>query len=147
MRGGQLLVHGLADIGFGQARPQAAAHRLADALAGRVLLPDPADHGGVRGDFHAARGVFAEHPIPLQVGVGAGHHLGIGQQPLGKGQILRQGRPGFEGPRRDLGNDLAGDLLMDRYGGVGLDIDHGSFEGIAGGGGMQAPGGRDETGP
>jgi hypothetical protein len=52
-RCGQFLIHGLADVRFVQAGGQPIAHGLADAPAGRVLLPNPADHGRIRSDFHA----------------------------------------------------------------------------------------------
>jgi hypothetical protein len=99
-------------------------HRLAQALAGNVLLSHAADGGGPLGHFHDARGALPERPFPFQVPVGPRHRLRIRQQLLGTGAVLRKPGAGLEGPRGNVGPNLAGDLLMDRHRGIVLNVDH-----------------------
>ena len=69
----------------------------------------------------AVLGVFR---FRFQVGVGTGHHLGIGQQLLGKRAILRQHRPRFQGFRGDMHPDLVRELLVVRHSRIMLNVEH-----------------------
>jgi hypothetical protein len=125
------LLDSLADVGFLQAAAQAMAHGLAEALAGRDLLLDAADHGGIRGDFHPAVRTLGEHAFPFQIGVSPPHHLGMGEQLLGQRPVLGKASSGREGPRGDMAADLAGNLLMDRHRGIVLHVNHDRIEATA----------------
>jgi hypothetical protein len=137
---GQFLVHGLANIRLAKSESEAIADRLAQALAGGALLPDPANDGRVRSDLHAAGGVFFENTFPFQVRVSLGHHLRIGHKLLGKGAVFGQPGSGPEGPRGDLGNKLAGNLFRHRHRRIRLNIDHDAFEATSLGADLQPPG-------
>jgi hypothetical protein len=124
------LLDGLANVGFREAGGQGTGHGLAKALAGGVLLLDTAYDGRVPRDFHPGR-VGREDAFPLQVGVGLGNHLGIGQQLLGEGAVFRQPGPGFESAGGDMGNDLPDDLVMNGHRGIVLNINHHEIEATA----------------
>jgi hypothetical protein len=119
---GKLLFHGLANLGVGQAAGKPVAHGLANALPGRVLLSYPANHGGIRGDFHAAGRVSGNNAVEFQVGVGAGHHLGIRQQLLRERPVFRQTGTRLERARGYVRHDLTRDLLVNGHGGIVLDV-------------------------
>ena len=120
----RLLIDGLMDLDVRQAGQPGLPHGVAEALPGLVLEADLANDIGAGDDFHPAAGMLLEHPGPLQVGIGAGHHLRIGQKLLREGPVIRQGRSGRQIPRRHVPHDLVRDLLVNRRRRIVLNVDH-----------------------
>ncbi len=126
--GGQRLCHCVVDVGVGQAPGDAERDRVLQVSARHILQAGPANRVRPRADDHAAGRALPQHPLRLQIGVRARHHLRIGQEFLGEGPILRQSGPRLQSTRSDVYPDLAGKLLVDRHRRIMLYIEHGPVD-------------------
>jgi hypothetical protein len=117
-------MHRLDDLRLDKARGKAPRDRPANILARHFLESVTTEGDSNPGDFHVAGRIRPEHSFPNQLVIGASDDLGIGQQFLGIGAIFRHPGPWFEGARRDVSAQLAGDLLVDGYGRIVLNVYH-----------------------
>jgi hypothetical protein len=117
-------MHRLDDLRLDKARSQSPRDRPAKLLARHLLESLTADADRIPGDFHVAGRIRPQHSFSYQLIIGASDDLRIGQQFLGIGAIFRHPGSWFEGTRRDVGAQLAGDLLVDWYGRIVLNVYH-----------------------
>jgi len=122
-------MHRLDDLRLNKARSQSPCDRPANLLARHLLESMPADADRIPGDFHVAGRIRPEHSFPFQLVIGASDDLRIGQQFLGIGAIFRHPGSWFEGARRDVGAHLAGDLLVDGYWRIVVNVYHDELDG------------------
>jgi hypothetical protein len=123
-------MHRLDDLRLDKACGQSPGDLPANLLTRHLLKSMTADPDRIPSDFHVSGRIRPEHSIPFQLVIGPSDDLRIGQQFLGKGAIFRQPGSWFEGARRDVGAHLAGDLLVDWYGRIVLNVYHDELDGI-----------------
>ena len=122
---GQRSFDNLSDLGIAQSAGNAQRDGSLQMVRGDVAHPFPANRRCSGAHDHAAGGVLLQDVFRFEVGVRACDDLWIGQEFLRERAMLRQDSPRFESPGCDICADLAGDLFVNRYRRIVLNVEHG----------------------